>query len=334
MSNKRKPLAQQRTSKRTDTDGYVYNPSGIPVGGTAKFKVGLDPMTGFSEDDIVWDNLGQISFVNNDNHGHEVTVRGDSTGEFFLSLAVNGMELTPIPAFFVKVMTPTTAPVTVWIVRDDNGGDAPIAESAIQPIIDDANKILKQKALTLQWSGTANYTNRTEWQDITDALNPTNAKLDALLDCSKNTGGVEFYFVKTLESTRGPLGGVHSMNGIAFAQIPNEQTMAHEILHNCALRDIYVRGTNVPPVEGYVERDLLPLDWGGGYYPRDLEQADLVKRLIMYGDGDSPLSKDLPMGKVFGISYTSSGATGEETWFRSLIKVGQEDIQKQQPENY
>ena len=110
MSNKRKPPAQQRISKRADTDDYVYNPSGIPVGDTSKFKVSLDPMTGFTEDDIVWDNLGPISFVNIDNHGLEVTVRGgDSTGEFFLPLSVNGMELTPIPAFFGKVMTPTTA---------------------------------------------------------------------------------------------------------------------------------------------------------------------------------------------------------------------------------
>ena len=80
MSNKRKPPAQQRISKRADTDDYVYNPSGIPVGDTSKFKVSLDPMTGFTEDDIVWDNLVPISFVNIDNHGLEVTVRGGLDG--------------------------------------------------------------------------------------------------------------------------------------------------------------------------------------------------------------------------------------------------------------
>lgn len=39
-------------TSETDSDGYVYNPSGIPVGGTSKFKVGLDPMTGVTEDYI------------------------------------------------------------------------------------------------------------------------------------------------------------------------------------------------------------------------------------------------------------------------------------------
>ena len=70
-------------------------------------------MTGFTVNDIVWENLDSISFVNNDNHGPEVTVRGDSTDEFFLRLSVNGMELSPIPYFLGKVMTRTTAPVTV-----------------------------------------------------------------------------------------------------------------------------------------------------------------------------------------------------------------------------
>ena len=347
MKNGRKPSAQQRISKRTDTDGYVYNPSGIPVGDTSKFKVGLDPMTGFTEDDIVWDNLGSISFVNNDNHGPEVTVRGDSTGEFFLSLAVNGMELTPIPAFFVKVMTPTTAPVTVWIVRNDTGGDAPIAESAILPIIDDANKILKQKALTLQWSGTANYTNREEWLDITDAMNPTNAVLNALLNCTNNTGGVEIYFINSLQnnSSDDQLNGVNDYLGLALAKGRNDaggfngRVMAHEVLHQCGLKDIYVRETDKTTlfVDGPISKERLPNDWGNGYYPKGLTQEEVVRKLIIYGRSgryDPEPRIDLPSGSVYGLCNTNAPYTGDQIWYLDKGKVGQSSITDQTPNHY
>ena len=342
MSNKRKPLAQQRTSKRTDTDGYVYNPSGIPVGGTAKFKVGLDPMTGFTEEDIVWDNLGQISFVNNDNHGREVTVRGDSTGEFFLSLAVNGMELTPIPAFFVKVMTPTTAPVTVWIVRDDDGYNAPISFDEISPIIADANKILKQKALTLQWSGSANYTNRTEWLNITDAMNPTNAVLNALLNCSKNTGGVEIYFNKTLSAERLTLGGLNGDMGIVLAKGDENGTgysghvLSHEVLHECGLYDIYQNQTNETTlvVTGPISHDRLSQSWGGGYYPPGLMQTELIQRLVMYGVESTMAANqgiDLPCDRVYGLHYTYDYSGRTNIWSLGNALVGQTDIKSNEP---
>ena len=299
-------------------------------------------MTGFTEDDIAWDNLGQISFVNNDNHGHEVTVRGDSTGEFFLSLAVNGMELTPIPAFFVKVMTPTTAPVTVWIVRDNYGTNAPIAESAIQPIIDDANKILKQKALTLQWSGTANYTNRYEWQDITDVQSPTNTVLESLLNCTNNTGGIEFYFVKSLN--RGMVGGVNCPLGIALGKdpqgrYPEGRIISHEVLHLCGLLDIYVdRPTNETPlvVTGQPYKVRLPGDWGGGYYPKDLTQAELVRRLVMHGEIDKDTensNRDLPSDGVYGLHYVVDPVGQTNVYSLGEARVGQTGISTQTPEH-
>lgn len=91
-------VAEPITSE-TDASGHVYNPSGIPVGGTAKFKVSLDPMTGFSEDDIVWE-AAEVSFVNGDNAGSEVAVVGGTAGGFLLAVQVNGLRLVPVPLFF------------------------------------------------------------------------------------------------------------------------------------------------------------------------------------------------------------------------------------------
>ena len=135
----------------------------------------------------------------------------------------------------------------MWIVRNTAGTYAPITLGEIPLIITNANKILRQKALTLSWSGTANYTNRTEWLNITDVMNPTNTALDALFDCSPNTGGVEIYFVNSLLEDGGlPMNGVNNSFGIALAKGSgnsggfNGRVMTHEVLHQCGLKDIYV----------------------------------------------------------------------------------------------
>ena len=255
------------------------------------------------------------------------------------------MELTPIPAFFVKVMTPTTAPVTVWIVRDNYGTNAPIAESAIQPIIDDANKILKQKALTLQWSGTANYTNREEWLDITDAMNPTNVVLFSLLNCTNNTGGLEVYFTKTLKDGNADLGGVNAYWGLALAKGdgPYEHgysghVLAHEIGHQCGLDDLYVDMTNTPlVVAGQPSSSRLPRDWGEGYYPKNLMQVDIIQRILMYGVTSASTSYpgiDIPSGQVYGLCYTNAPVTGDKIWYLDMAKVGQSDISDQTPNHH
>ena len=292
-------------------------------------------MTGFTENDIVWEGAG-VTFVNGDNHGLEVTVQGGTAGSFMLTPEVNGLPLVPDPFFFGKVMTPTTAPVTVWIVRDDNGTNAPIAESAIQPIIDDANKILKQKALTLQWSGTANYTNRYEWLDITDTLNPTNFVLNALLNCTNNTHGVEFYFVKTLEG--GSTRGINSSRGLALASGVEGNIIAHEVLHQCGLLDIYVSETNetTKTVGGPVSHDRLLQDWGGGYYPKNLTQEELIQRLIMHGKSirnDPYPGIDLASGRVYGLHYTYDYSGKTNIWQLGEAAVGQADITHQTPEH-
>ncbi len=326
-------LAEPITSE-TDRDGYVYNPSGIPLGGTAKFKVSLDPMTGFTENDIIWEGAG-VTFVNGDNKGSEVTVLGGGSGTYLLTLEVNGLPLVPVPFFFGKIMTPTTAPVTVWIVRDDYGTNAPIAESAIQPIIDDANKILRQKALTLSWNGTANYTNRTEWLDITDTLNPTNSQLNSLFGCSSQTRGVEIYFVKTLDG--GFTRGVNNTFGLALASGVEDNVIAHEVLHQCGLLDIYVSHDNVPlSVEGEASNSRLSADWGGGYYPKNLTQAELIRRLIMHGESilnDSNPGIDIPSGRIYGLHYTYDYSGKTNIWQLGEATVGQTDITHQAPEH-
>ena len=262
---------------------------------------------------------------------------------FFLNPKINGLNLDPNCFFHGNVMTPTTAPVTEWIVRNTAGTYAPITLGEIPLIITNANKILRQKALTLDWSGTVNYTNRTEWQDITDVMNPTNTTLDALLNCTNNTGGLEIYFVNSLQSGGENFGGLNGRAGLVLAK-GNEygsgysgHVVAHETLHQCGLYDIYATETNktLLVVTGELSHDRLPSDWGGGYYSKDLTQVELVKRLVMYGVQAAPASSgsglDLPSGRVYGLRYTDSAVPTTNIWSLGGALVGQSDVSDDTP---
>ena len=324
-------VAEPITSE-TDASGHVYNPSGIPVGGTAKFKVSLDPMTGFSEDDIVWE-AAEVSFVNGDNTGSEVTVEGGAAGGFLLAVQVNGLLLVPVPHFMGNVITPTTVPLTVWIVRDNYGQAPPISTNDISPLIAGANRILRQRALTLQWNDNVHYADRTEWQNISDVMNPTNALLDAMMDSSQNTGGLEIYFVKTLDGGQDTR-GVNTDRGLALTQTATSRTLAHEVLHQCGLVDVYGSFSTETPlvVSGSPTRDRLPYDWGDGWYPNNLTQADIIERLAMNGLTDSGAGgRDLPSGPVYGLGFAFDSQSGTNTWFLGLRGVGQNSISSQTP---
>ena len=58
------------------------------------------------------------------------------------------------------------------------------------------------------------------------------------MDATNSMGNaVELYFVNTLEG--GAVGGVRRPEGIVIAANGDGQTLAHEVMHNCGLEDIY-----------------------------------------------------------------------------------------------
>ena len=96
------------------------------------------------------------------------------------------------------------------------------------------------------------------------------------------------------------------------------RTLAHEVLHDCGLEDIYTvedpDSSDPNPIPGMASRERLPDDWGGGYYQPGLTQRSLVTRLIMRSGGFSPdpphtYSVCLPRGPVYGWRYADGAST-------------------------
>ena len=76
--------------------GYVYNPSGIPLGGTDRFRISVAEGT-VPDADITWtvkEGSGNVSFADG-NTGPEVTVHADAVGAFKLEVDVKGLVVTP-----------------------------------------------------------------------------------------------------------------------------------------------------------------------------------------------------------------------------------------------
>jgi hypothetical protein len=146
-----------------------------------------------------------------------------------------------------------------------------------------------------------------------------------LTSITNGTGGIEIYFVDTINSSTTTTGanlgpGSGASDGIVLTDAANFRTMAHEIGHAGTLKDIYVSdaGTNVP--SNLVNEAWAPRDWNSGpgpqYYERTLAQPDLLLRLLMNGR-PSQIKADIPRGRIYGVRV--GGALG---W----IEVGLQDL--------
>ena len=230
------------------------------------------------------------------------------------------------------VLPAVDVPVTVWIVRDDDGKNPARDAADIPGLLADANKILWQRGLTLVQSGAVRYLSNDAWLNHTDLLNPANTNLAAMLDSTNSMGNaVELYFVNTLDGT--DAAGLCWPEGIVIARSGTGHTIAHEVMHDCGLEDIYTvenpNGSDPNPVSGPVSAERIPADWGGGYYPPGLAQRELIMRLLMRGERFGPEpelsgSVYLPRGTVYGWRNAGGGTV------RTLgnAGVGQSAVQR------
>jgi len=305
-------ILSEPVTAAADPAGHVVNPGGMPLGGTGHFKV--EVADGAVPDaDITWtvkSGAGRVAFAGG-SAGPDVTVNAAATGTFTLEADVRGLVITPPhvrPHFTGAVLPAVTVPVTVWIVRKEDG--LPIREpTTIPELLTDANRILWQNGLTLVQSGSYHLLNNTNWLNHIDVVNPANTNLSAMLNTTNSAGdAVELYFVNMLEG--GESAGVRWPEGIAIASGEDTaHTLAHEVLHDCGLEDIYTienpDSSDPNPIPGPVSEGRIPSDWGGGYYLPGLTQRSLVTRLIMrsgrFGP-EPPLSQGvcLPRGTVCG----------------------------------
>ena len=204
----------------------------------------------------------------------------------------------------------------------------------IAGMIADANKILWQNGLTLVQSGAVHYLNNDAWLDHVNVLAETNAVIDAMMDSTNSMGNaVELYFVETLEG--GDAAGLCWPEGIVIAAIGDGQTLAHEVMHDCGLEDIYTienhGGSDPNPVSGPVSEERIPADWGGGYYPPGLQQADFNSgRLLMYGRGDpeTTVAINIPRGSVYGVGV---GSPAQTNLVLGPVSVGRNSMEPGEP---
>jgi hypothetical protein len=313
----------------TDADGHVYNTSGMPLGGTARFKVEVPGGT-VPDADITWtikEGAGRVAFAGGST-GPEIAVTATSTGAFRLEVDIKGLVITPPhvrPYFTGTVLPAVNVPVTVWIVRKTDQTEPARDAAEIPGLLADANKILWQRGLTLVQSGAVRYLDNDAWRNHTNVLAETNAVIDAMMDSTNSMGNaVELYFVETLEG--GDAAGVRRPKGIAIASGAGSRTIAHEVFHDCGLEDIYIADDQGNPLLELVAEQSIPADWGGGYYNPWVLQHGLIKRLIMrsFLTSQEDVGTDLPSGDVRGWHHGPGG--GGTSLILGPAKVGQSSI--------
>ena len=233
------------------------------------------------------------------------------------------------------VLHETTVTATVWTVSSSPGGPYPASATRVHAMIAEANKILRQVAMKVVWNGTLGTANRADWYNlvITNRTTVPGTAARQLLDCSGGTGGVELYFVNSITYMGQAALGVNDDPGMALCADAGGHTLAHEILHQCGLNDIYTSTNGVESVSGPVDAGRLHADdWGGGYYQPGLTHADLITTRLLMGGFSVPASvaADIPYGKTYGYGAPAKQATHTEL---TMIPIGRMDMETRQPKH-
>ena len=287
------------------TDGSVVNPICIPIGESAVFHAKVFPES-VPDSDLHWIVSGGHAEIVGSHYGREVVVAGTSTGEIQLDLVISGYN-GPTPRFRVFIMPMRAVPVVAWITCDDDGTPA-FLESQIGPLLDDANLLLRQVCISC-YVHQVSYTNCGNWLalenfDSTDFWQ----KAIAIVSVSNHVGGIEMHFVEEIDEIE----GLNTSGGIVLPAETSGRVLAHEIGHAFGLRDIYDEHRYaVGSVVGRVRKDRCQDDWTGdddrGFYKDadTLPQAELIRRLVMYGYAD-PDSADFSWGDIEGLAKGQS----------------------------
>lgn len=260
-------------------------------------------------------NSGNVSLQNTT--GREVTVQAASPADapFEIEAEIEGLTLNPKAVFTGTVLSSKTIPVTVWIVRKNDGTNPALDDYQLLDLFSGVNKIYSQVGMTFELIGPINHLNRSDWMNLTMTNSLSNLTVDALIGQQPNvSNGLELYFVQsvtdcsTSSNTSWDLGGFYLPNGIVIGReegvyTPTARTIAHEIGHACGLSDIYIAngGMSVPPNMS-VSVTGCPSDYG--LYPSNLTQADVISRLLMYGIS-LDIAVTIPRGTVFGVGKSS-----------------------------
>jgi len=292
------------------------NPCGLFVGDTAVLYLEAD---GVDPAHIHWDTDSGAVALGANSTGTlliEQTISGASPGTDTVSANIDHLWGAEPPQYNLTVYAPEPpVPVHFMFICDDNGNHVGSA-SDIPSLIAGVNYIYRQAGIRFVRASVA-YTNQMSWY-LDSELHTVQGEI---VDAMSGTGGLEVYIVPNVAP--GAAGISFGSRGILVNGSVTSHILAHEIGHRCDWRDIYVSRPNASPVIGPVSIGRLPLDWNNGpgpeeYYLHGLQQATLIKRLLMYGTTAG--GNDIPVGSVYGLNkekVLTNIATGVQSMNRT-----------------
>ena len=306
------------------TPNVLSHPAGLAKNGQATYTMTTKTFTQFNNY-IVWDKLNDRITIVGDGKGPTVTIQaGNEEGLSGLTARVMNMQLPTL--FNIQILEPKTVNVVAYIVCKDDGSDAPITPTEVsEKIIKTNNDHLCYAAMTLNLVE-IKYVSNTVWQTVVYGSGTPSPQMLEFEAVTNPSNGLKLFFVDKIVHVNGVdnAAGLRRPNAIAIAPNANITTLAHEIGHACGLNDIYDYrrdgNNNLILLQGPVAADRMnPLDWAGGFYAEGLQQAELVKRLLMHGY-TSNTKGSIPHGDVFGLNAQNAPA---------MIKVGLNSMNRQ-----
>gem|GEM_PF-1863558 len=292
-------------SIEADPGASLYNPCGVPLGGTAAFKLRVLPES-FPDGMVTWaDSMGRVSFPAG-NTGREVTAQGVAAGDFWLSAQIEGATSASWnPYILGKVLAPTTNQLHFYVICDASGAPS-VTEDTIDAWVAEANRIYRQAAMTFV-KASVTRVERPDWLNITSYY-----QLFQMFRHAKETGGLEVYCVSSLFGGRAS--GINLAGGMAVEAGAKKFVLAHEIGHACGLSDIAELFLGYGRI---TQESAGWLNWGGGgggtgYYPRALTHRAFVRRLLMYYSIDrDDAAVAIPLGDIMGNTVNFNGPENE-----------------------
>ena len=291
---------------------FPGNPAGNVQSGTASYYMDVKPTSLISS--ITWSNdNNRLTFQGASTGTTNVTVKmGNTLGNTKLTANLKGF-IGKQPEFNVNIYGQTSYGIDAWIVGDGTNWATTPAE--ITNKVNYASLVLKQKGIHL-YVRSVTYTNRADWLTFTHVVSSTGTIIirasrvahDTLGVLPHDGNGIKVVFVNSIQGANGFNGAL--CIGMGAGALPT--TLPHEIGHALGLKDIYIsyrkRDNTVENINdaGAVKSDYMNAkDWGAGYYPENLMQTNLVKRLLMYGVGNpaSDARGYIPHESVYGVWY-------------------------------
>ncbi len=311
--------------------GELCNPAAVVTGTNACFALEF-PTLHPALNPIRWSVAeGDARFVGGDT-GERVRVASDVANQVVTLRAQIGDAVSRPIEMKAHVVEPVRVKTTVWIVRDDFGGNAARSAADVTNVIAEVNRVYAQIGVSF-YIDSISYTNDSDLLDLTDGTlsnGRDHLMVSELVNLSQNTDGVELYFVNDVGG--GALGCSNDYGSIVSAS-GDALTVAHELGHSFrtsanspCLKDVYPHGkrnASLALLHNEISRAHLYDDWNNGtglrYYENGKSQSDVIKRLLMCGIR-YPNIGDLSAGQVYGLREDNAETTVDVGFFTGNIR--------------